>query len=148
MTTSKQWQLAHESAERYETILTPAILGPLARALVDVASLLPDQSVLDVGCGTGAAARHAATAVGESARVIAVDVNAAMIAVARSLPPVSGAQIDYRQADASRLPLDDETVDLVLCAQTLQFLPQKRASLREMRRVLKSGGRIALSLSR
>jgi len=48
MTTSTQWQLARESAERYQSILTPAILGPFARALVDFAALQKGERVVDV----------------------------------------------------------------------------------------------------
>lgn len=57
MATSRQWQLAHEAAERYEHILVPAILGPFAQALVKWSALQPDEVVVDIGCGTGAAAR-------------------------------------------------------------------------------------------
>lgn len=107
MTTSTQWQLAQESAERYQSILTPSILGPFARALVTFAALRPGEWVVDVGCGTGAAARFAAETVGETGFVMGVDVNAAMLAVARSLPVGRGARIEWRQGDAAQLPLDD-----------------------------------------
>lgn len=146
MTTSTQWQLARESAERYQNILTPTILGPFAQALVDFAALQMDERVVDVGCGTGAAARYAAGAVGNSGHVTGIDVNESMIEVARSLPAVQGAPIDWHQASATQLPLNDESVDVVLCAQTLQFLPEKQVSLSEMRRVVKNNGRFALSL--
>jgi len=146
MTTSTQWQLARESAERYQGILTPAILGPFAKALVDFAALQSNEWVVDVGCGTGAAARYAAEAVGIPGRVTGEDVNAGMIEVARSLPGVQGTPIEWREATATQLPLDDQSVDVALCAQTLQFLPEKQLSLSEMQRVLKPNGRAALSL--
>lgn len=146
MTTSTQWQLARESAERYQSILTPAILGPFARALVDVAAVQHNEWVVDVGCGTGAAARYAAKAERTPTRVTGVDVSEAMIDVAQSLPDVPGAPIEWRQANATQLPLDTQSVDVTLCAQTLQFIPEKLSSLREMGRVLKPGGRLALSL--
>ena len=146
MTISTRWQLAREAAERYQTILTPAILGPFAEALVDFAALQPDEWVIDVGCGTGAAAQYAAGIVGISGRVTGVDVNAGMLAVAQSLPVGQVAPLEWHEASATQLPLDDQSVDVVLCAQTLQFLPEKEAGLTEMRRVVKPGGRIALSL--
>ena len=146
MTTSTQWQLARASAERYQRILTPMILGPFARALVDFAALRQRERVLDVGCGTGAAARYAAEAVGNWGEVVGIDVNASMLEVARSLPAVPGAPIAWHEASATHLPLNDNSVDVVLCAQVLQFLPQKQLGLAEMRRVLRGNGRIALSL--
>lgn len=146
MTTSKQWQLAHDAAQRYEDILVASILGPTAAALVDFADLKAGESVTDIGCGTGAAARFAATDVGTSGHVTGVDVNAGMLEVAGSLPPVDGAGIDWLQHDVCQLPFSDAEYDAVLCAQTLQFLPDRPAALAEIHRVLKPGGRLVLSV--
>lgn len=146
MTTSTQWQLARDSAEQYQRILVPSILGPAAETLVEWAHLEPGVTVLDVGCGTGAAARFAAEQVGSSGQVIGVDVNAGMIEMARSLPPAKGAAVAWYEGSAYELPLEDQCVDVVLCAQTLQFLKDRPAALAEMRRVLKSGGRLTTSL--
>jgi ubiquinone/menaquinone biosynthesis C-methylase UbiE len=55
MSTSKEWQLERESAERYERVVVPSILGPFARALVEHSDLQGGEAVLDIGCGTGAA---------------------------------------------------------------------------------------------
>ncbi len=146
MTASTQWQLAQDAAERYQTVLTPTILGPFAQALVDFAELQAGEHVGDVGCGTGAAARHAAKTVGSVGQVAGVDVNASMIAVARSLPTVGGDPIEWHVAQATELPFADQSLDIVLCAQTLQFLLEKQPSLAEMKRVVKSSGRVAVSL--
>lgn len=146
LTTSTQWLLAREAAERYQSVLTPAILGPFAEALVDHATVQPGEWIVDVGCGTGAAARHAAVQMKGTGRVTGIDVNGGMLAVARSLPTAAGAPIDWREANASQLPLDDQSVDVVLCAQVLQFIPDKVQNLHEMRRILQHEGRLALSL--
>jgi ubiquinone/menaquinone biosynthesis C-methylase UbiE len=146
MTISTQWQLARDSAERYQTVLTPTILGPFAQALVEFAAPQMGEWIVDVGCGTGAAARCAAEAAGRTGKVAGVDVNANMIDVARSLPVVGGAPIEWHVTQATDLPLDDQSVDVVLCAQTLQFLPEKQPSLAEMQRVVKSSGRVVVSL--
>ncbi len=146
MTISTQWQLARDAAERYEQILVPAILGPAAQALVERSALRDGEVVLDVGCGTGAATRFAAETVGLSGRAVGVDVNAGMIAVARSLPPVRGAAIEWFEKSAHDLPFAEEEFDVVLCAQTLQFLDDRPRALAEMCRVLKPGGRVAVSL--
>ena len=141
MTTSTQWQIAREATDRHQNILTPVILGPFAKALVDFAALQMNEQVVDVGCGTGAAARYADEAVGNSGNVTGIDVNAGMIEAACSLPVVKGAMIEWRQANAMQFPLNDQSVNVILCAQSLQFLPEKNLSLSEMHRVVKPDGR-------
>ena len=146
MTTSTQWQLARDAAERYERILVPTILGPAARALVEFAAPQAAEAVLDVGCGTGAAARCAAERVGSAGRVVGVDVNAGMIDVAQSLPPVEGATVEWLVKGAYEMPFVGAEFAVALCAQTLQFLDDRPRALAEMYRVLKPRGRIAVSL--
>ena len=145
MTISTTWQLTREAAEQYEQVLVPVILGPAAIALVDHGAPGYGDAVLDVGCGTGAAARRAAARVGENGRVTGIDVNPQMIDVAQSLPAPAGAAVQWQVASANDLPLPDDDVDLVLCAQTLQFIQDRAGALREMRRVLRPAGRVAIS---
>jgi SAM-dependent methyltransferase len=146
MATSTQWQLARDAAERYERILVPTILGPAARGLVEWSDLRAGKAVLDVGCGTGAATRFAAEKVAKSGRVAGVDVNAGMVDVAKSHPPVQGSTIEWFENSAYQLPFAEGEFDIVLCAQTLQFLEDRPRALAEMYRVLKPGGRVAVSL--
>jgi SAM-dependent methyltransferase len=101
--------------------------------------------VADVGCGTGVVAQRAAERVGASGAVVGIDVSPAMLEVARSLPAPGGASIEWREAPAEQLPLPDASVDLVLCAQALQFVQDRERALREMRRVARPGARIAIS---
>lgn len=146
MATSTQWQLARDAAERYERILVPAILGPGARTLVEWSDLRDGEAVVDIGCGTGAAARFAAERVGASGRVAGVDVNSGMIDVAKSVAPVQGAVIEWFEHNAYQLPFTEGEFDAALCAQTLQFLDDQPRALAEIHRILKPGGRVAVSL--
>lgn len=136
---------AGSAPENYERYFVPAIGAPLAAALVDVADPKPGERVLDVACGTGVLTRLVAQRVGGTGAVTGLDANSGMLAVARSVP-ARGATIEWRQGSAERLPFADGTFDLVTCQMGLQFFPDKAGALREQRRVLAPGGRIALNL--
>lgn len=145
---SAQWQLEGEAAELYERYPGRYILGPWAQGLVDLAGVTAGERVLDLACGTGAVARVAAERVGASGHVTGLDLNAGMIAVARSLPAPAGAAIAWIERSALDTGLPDASFDAVLCQQGLQFFPDKTSALREMRRVLVPGGRVAISVWR
>lgn len=130
--------------ENYERFFVPAIGEPLAKALVREAALRPGERVLDVACGTGVVTRLALKEVGPKGAVAAVDVNPGMLAVARSTIPPE-ASIEWHEASAESMPLSDDSFDAVLCQMSLQFMPDKRAALEEMRRVLVTGGRVLLN---
>jgi ubiquinone/menaquinone biosynthesis C-methylase UbiE len=142
----EQWHLTADAAELYECYVARYILGPWAPLLVDAARLAAGERVLDVACGTGVVTRAAAKRVGPAGRVIGIDLNPGMIEVARSLPAPVGAPIEWFERSALDLRLEDASVDVVLCQQGLQFFSDKPLALREMRRVLVRGGRLALSV--
>jgi ubiquinone/menaquinone biosynthesis C-methylase UbiE len=146
MSQPEQWQVTNEAAELYERYPARYILGPWAPLLVDAANLAQGERVLDVACGTGLVTRIAAQRVGPAGRVVGIDLNPGMIAVARSLPIKAGAPIEWLERSALDLRLPDAGFDAVLCQQGLQFFPDKPLALREMRRVLVPGGRLALSV--
>lgn len=146
MATNEQWQLTMKAAELYERCPARYILGPWAPLLVETARLAVGERVLDVACGTGVVARAAAERVGRGGRVIGIDLNPGMIAVAQSLPAIDGAPIEWLERSALDLGFDDASFDVVLCQQGLQFFPDKPCALREMRRVLAGKGRLALSV--
>ena len=131
--------------ENYERYFVPAIGAPLARDLIEIAALRPGERVLDVACGTGVVARLASQAVGAAGTVVGLDINPGMLAVASSTTP-PGIAIDWHEASAEALPLPEASFDVVLCQMGLQFVPDRRAALSEMRRVLASGGRLILSV--
>jgi len=136
------------AAENYEKNIVTYTMRPFAALLLELANPQPGEHVVDVACGTGIVARQVAPRVGASGTVVAVDVNPAMLMVARSLPAPTGATIDWREGSALALPLPDNTCDLALCQHGLQFFPDRLMALREMYRVLRPGGRIAVSVWR
>lgn len=129
----------------YERFFVPAIGAPLATDLVHLAALRPGERVLDVACGTGVVARLASQQVGATGTVAGLDINPGMLAVARSVTP-PGMSIEWHEASAEAIPLPDASFDAVLCQMGLQFMPDKHAALREMRRVLVRGGRLIINL--
>lgn len=133
-------------AEVYEQYLGPTISDPWTQVLLQYAAPQPGEQVLDVACGTGSVARHVAPMVETDGRIVALDVNPEMLAVARALPAPAGATIAWQEGNAISLDLADSAFDLVLCQQGLQFFPDRTASVSEMRRVLTQGGRVALSV--
>ena len=133
------------AAENYQRFFVPAIGAPVADDLIAVADLQPGERVLDVACGTGVVTRLAAERVGAAGSVTGLDINPGMLAVAASATP-PGLSIDWQEANAESIPLPDGAFDVVLCQMGLQFVPGKLAALREMRRVLASGGRALISV--
>ncbi len=132
-------------AANYERFFVPAIGAPLATDLIRLGALRAGERVLDVACGTGVVARLASRQVGATGSVVGLDVDPGMLAVARSATP-PGMSIEWRQASAEAMPIPDASYDVVLCQMGLQFMPDKRAALGEMQRVLVRGGRLILNV--
>jgi ubiquinone/menaquinone biosynthesis C-methylase UbiE len=131
-------------AEVYEDFLVRWQFRPWTAVLLAEAALLPGEHILDLATGTGIVAREAAPFVGERGRVVALDINPAMLDVGRSLPEPAGASIEWLEGDAAALPLPDAAFDAVLCQQGLQYFADRPAAAAEVRRVLASGGRALL----
>lgn len=129
----------------YERYFVPAIGAPLAEDLIRHASLRPGERVLDVACGTGIVARLASEQVGADGHVAGLDVNSGMLAVARSAAS-DGSSIDWTEASAESMPFADGAFDVLFCQMGLQFMPDREAALREMRRVLAPGGRFVINV--
>jgi SAM-dependent methyltransferase len=128
--------------EIYERVLVGPLFRPFAEQLV--ARLAPNRgdSVIDVACGTGIVARVAREQLGPETRIVGVDVAPAMLAVARTVDTT----IEWRQGNATSLPVGaTEQFTVLTCHQGLQFMPDKPAAIREMRRVLAPGGRVAIA---
>lgn len=115
-----------------------------AKKLVGLAG--PGDRILDVGCGTGVVARHAAEIQGLGARIVGLDSSPDMLAVARLASISAGAQIEWVEGDAADMPFEDAQFDVVLCQFAFMFMPDKSAAAREMRRMLSPGGKLGLSV--
>ncbi|MBS9719025.1 methyltransferase domain-containing protein [Pseudohalocynthiibacter aestuariivivens] len=148
MKANTKWQVSGDAAERYEENLVPVIFIPWAQELLKRAELVAGDAVLDAACGTGIVARMASDRVGPDAKVVGADINAGMLAVARSKSEEEGKLIDWVEADVGNLPFDDASFDAVFCQQGLQFFPDKLIALKEFRRVLKPGGRCVICVAR
>ncbi len=104
------------------------------------------ETVLDIGCGAGFDTLIAAQQVGLQGRVIAIDMTPEMLRKAEAAAREMGLMnIDFREGLAENLPLDDETVDVVISNGVINLCPDKMAVMGEIRRVLKPGGRIQIA---
>ncbi|MFD4421676.1 methyltransferase domain-containing protein [Agromyces sp. NPDC058484] len=137
---TETFQITPEQAEAYEEFLVPALTAQWTDPMLDIAGVAPGQRVLDVACGTGVLARAAARRVGSEGHVVGVDLNPAMIDVARRLRP----DLEWRQGDAAVLPFDDDGFDAVLCQASVFFFPDVPAAIAEMARVARAGGVVAI----
>ncbi|MFF4369556.1 class I SAM-dependent methyltransferase [Streptomyces sp. NPDC001594] len=116
--------------------------GPAFATAVAEFGVGPGERVLDAGCGTGRAMTPLRAAVGAAGTVIGVDLTEGMLAAARR----SGREADgtLLRADVARLPLRDGALDAVFAAGLIAHLPEPAADLRELARVVRPGGRLAL----
>ena len=137
------WDLA---AANYES-LWQASLAEVHAALLDSAALAPGERVLDLACGTGLVTLPAARAVGANGQVIGVDIADRMVEALRKRAAAAGLpQVAAARMDAEQLALPDGSVDVVLCALGLMYVPDFEQSLREIIRVLRPGGRTVLAV--
>src|ERR1041384_5949409 len=107
----------------YQSLLVPLIFEPYAADIADRVSALSPSRVLEIACGTGVVTRALDEALDDDVKIVAPDLNGAMIDEARTHPP--GRTIDWRTADAMSLPFPDASFDCVVCQFGAMFFPDR-----------------------
>ena len=142
-TTREQWQSAADAWDRWTPTLQ-AWLGPATEVMLDLAAIGPGDRVLDVAAGAGAPAITTAKRVGPTGSVLATDISPNILACARRAAAAQGVtNLETRVMDGEHLDLPDASFDAVLSRVGLIYFPDRQRALAEMRRVLRSGGRVA-----
>lgn len=134
------------AAPDYE-LLWQVQLASAQSQLLASASLVPGDRVLDVACGTGLVTFCAAQAVGPTGQVLGIDLSGEMVETARRRAEeqsVSNAR--FARMDAETLALPDASFDAALCCLGLMYMPNPEKAVREMRRILRPGGRLVLAV--
>src|SRR5215211_3952546 len=120
--------------------------GRYGRQTVERLRLAPGQRVLDVCCGSGASAIPAAETVGPTGAVVGVDLAENLLSLARSKAKERGlTNIEFRSGDMTQLPFEKGSFDVVVCVFGIFFVPDMEAALRELKRVLRTGGKVAIT---
>jgi len=134
-------------AELYERDKVPSMFLPLAKYFLQQIPLQEGEAVLDVACGTGIVARQVAEIVGAESTIMGVDIEADMIEVARANTPPNK-PITWHVGNVEDMPfLDSDCFDWVVCQQGYQYFHDKIRALREIRRVLKPTGGVAMIIA-
>jgi len=136
------WSIEVQAAEDYERFLVPALFDVWAPRMLEAARVGERDAVLDVACGTGIVARRAVAVVGVHGRVVGLDATEAMLTVAERIEP----RVEWHVGDAGDLPFDGGLFDAVVCQSGLMFFPDQVAAVREMWRMLRPGGRVAVQV--
>ena len=133
-----------DEIDRLPAVVTESFSGvgnPLS--LADIA---PGQTVLDLGCGAGLDSILAARRAGATGRVISIDMTTEMLEKAkRNAMSAAVDNIEFHHGEADQLPVDDETVDVVITNGVFNLCLEKRRVLSELHRVLRPGGRLQMA---
>lgn len=116
------------------------IANPLA-----IGSIHAGETVVDIGCGMGMDLLLAASRVGAEGKAIGVDMTEAMVEGARASAAACGlSQVEVRKGDATALPVETGSADVVISNGVLNLVPEKELAFQEIVRILKPGGRLYL----
>ena len=129
-------------------LFTERFSSPLAERLISLGQISASDRVLDVGTGTGIVALEAARQMGPKGKVIGIDFSEGMLATAQAKAQAAGLLdcVEFCKMDAEALDLADESFDVVVSLFALLHFPNPLAALKEMRRVLRPGGRLSIAV--
>jgi ubiquinone/menaquinone biosynthesis C-methylase UbiE len=137
---TEQFSIGVEQAESYEERFVPALFRQWVEPVLEASEVGPGDRLLDVACGTGIVARTAASRVAPDGTVTGLDLNDAMLSVARRVAP----DLTWRHGDVAELPFGDDAFDVVTCQAAVFFFPDPTRALAEMARVTRPGGRVVV----
>jgi len=154
------WQVLIRIVRKLKHVPAPPLLGIFldtnlrrffqpADKLIRRSGIEPGMTVVDLGCGSGAYTTFAAKAAGKQGKVYAADIQPAMLKqLERKLAKPENRDINNIkpvQASAQKLPFDDESIDLLYMVTVLMEIPDTGKALKEIKRVLKTGGVLAVT---
>ena len=128
----------------YERYLVPLIFEPYAKEMATRVATLHPSSVLEVAAGTGVVTRELAVALSAATSIVATDLNQPMLDHAAAIG--TARTVEWRKADAMRLPFPDKVFDVVVCQFGVMFFPDKAVAMSEARRVLRPGGTLIFNV--
>ncbi|HJV41415.1 class I SAM-dependent methyltransferase [Caulobacter sp.] len=138
------WDRASQAWVEHQALLD-RLMAPIAEAVVEAAGLVNGESVLDVGCGSGATTFAAAWRVGPTGRALGVDISGALVELARRRAGEDGIEgAEFLLADAQTHAFDP-VFDAVVSRFGVMFFPDPVAAFANLRRALKPGGRLAFA---
>jgi arsenite methyltransferase len=130
-------------AEQMEVVYRSRDVLRRRRLVYEALGARPGERILDVGCGPGFYASELLDQVGRDGSVVGVDASPQMLAVAAHRCEGRGS-VEFRQADATSLPVEDAGFDRAVCVQVLEYVTDVEAALRELHRSLRPGGRVVI----
>ena len=139
------WKVGY-TPEEIKTVPEKAVSGLGCGNPVALANLQEGQTVLDLGCGGGMDAFLSSKKVGPTGKVIGVDLTPEMVQKAKTVASKHGyTNVEFRLGDIESLPVDDNSVDVVISNCVINMVPNKLKAFKEAYRVLKPGGRLLVS---